>query len=69
MPGCLKNLRVAQSPIISLFEDTNITLDLLRRFREEAGIQFIVNPPLRTGGNVPRESNQLTNNLHIAKQQ
>ena len=69
MQGCLKNLRVAQRPIISLFEDTNITLDLLRRFREEAGIQFIVNPPLRTGGNVPRESHQLTNNLHIAKQQ
>ena len=62
----LKNLRIAQRPIFSLIENTNNKMSEAKTLAEKCGIEFSDNPPLKTGGNVPRVGRKLTDQLHIS---
>ena len=64
--SCHKNLRLSQRVVLSMIDDTNNELTTLREFGVSAGLQFSVDPPLRTGTGVPRDTRQLLNHLQIS---
>ena len=66
MQASHKNLRLSQRVVLSMIDDTNNELTTLREFGVSAGLQFSVDPPLRTGTGVPRDTRQLLNHLHIS---
>ena len=65
MQSCHKNLRLSQRVIFSMIDNTNDELASLRELGEKVGLEFPDDPPLRTGTSVPRDTRQLSDNLHI----
>ena len=64
--GCLKNLRIAQRPLFSLIEKTNDKMTEAKNIAEKCGVVFSQDPPVKSGGNVPRIGRALTDQLHIS---
>lgn len=62
----LKNLRIAQRPILSLIEKTNKKIVDVKNIGVKVGVKFSDNPPVKSGGNVPRNGRILTDQLHVS---
>lgn len=62
----LRNLRIAQRPVLSLIEKTNDCIEAVRKHGETAGFQYPTEAPEKTSKSVPREGHKLNDNLHFS---
>ena len=65
MVDCMRNLRVAQRPILSLIEKTNDGFAVIKKLGVDAGVAFTDNPPLRHSEIVPTEGRKVPDRLNV----
>ena len=65
----LKNLRLAQRPLLALIGKTNACIESVRKLGDDAGLMYPEIAPERTGGDVPRDGHKLTDTLHVSSHQ
>ena len=65
MVDCMRNLRVAQRPILSLIEKTNDGFAAIKKLGVDAGVAFTDNPPLRQSEIVPTEGRKVPDRLNV----
>ena len=62
----LRNLRIAQRPLLLLIEQNSETIDSVRKLGEAAGLVYPKEAPVRIGNNVPREGHNLNDQLSFS---